>query len=28
LQPIIARFNEDSDDSDLNQARKLVAVNG
>ena len=27
LQPIIARFNEDSDDSDLDQARKLVAVN-
>lgn len=27
LQPIIARFDEDSDDSDLDQARKLVAVN-
>ena len=27
LQPIIARFDENSDDSDLNQARKLVAVN-
>jgi len=25
LQPIIARFDEDSDNSDLNQARKLVA---
>jgi hypothetical protein len=27
LQPIISRFNGDSDDSDLNQASKLVAVN-
>jgi hypothetical protein len=26
LQPIIARFDEDSDDNDLDQARKLVAV--
>jgi hypothetical protein len=27
LQPIIARFDDDSDDSDLEQARKLVVVN-
>jgi predicted ATPase len=27
LQPIIARFDEDSGDSDLDQARKLVLVN-
>ena len=27
LQPIIARFDEDCDDGDLGQARKLVAVN-
>ena len=27
LKPIVARFNENSDDSDLNQARKLIVVN-
>jgi len=27
LQPIISRFDEDSDNSNLNQARKLVVVN-
>jgi len=27
LKPIVARFNENSDDGDLNQARKLIVVN-